>query len=403
MDDWELLDLAGDPTPGSPDVVRAAADRLSAQKVVLDDCVTRLRALDARREQLQLAGDFAAPFEQGLATLVHRVSPISLAYQAASDALAIFATELEQAQRLSRTALVDGVAADFDYRRLLQAFYSLVPVVVPAGGTWRGLTESTAIEFSAGLDPMTQQEAASIGYQASQCEVDRQAARAQAIRAAEFYEAAANRCARALENAATQSGSDETMAADAGRLGGDSAVGVANAAQQIGAAVADLANVAAMAGEEGQAATWRTGQVDYEDSHGGARLVRAARVQDRSTKSNYGSIRWRDSNGREHAYVATSSAGQHTEQALIAWLRSEAARTLGVPESAVDLGALSDVELYSQREPCDTKPYKCQILLQNVLPNAKVSWSFPWNPPSVRPDSNVQRDAALAELKNLFS
>jgi hypothetical protein len=59
---------------------------------------------------------------------------------------------------------------------------------------------------------------------------------------------------------------------------------------------------------------------------------------------------------------------------------------------------MREVRIFVEYSPCDTPPRWCQQDLADNLPNAEVSYSWPWNPRDVRADSRTAFTAAIATL-----
>ncbi|MFG1836824.1 hypothetical protein ACGFH8_00160 [Micromonospora sp. NPDC049175] len=198
MEQWQVLDIYdGDPTPGEPASIRAMAADSRRAVGEADEHGTRLRAIAAASGALALRGDFAATVEQELALLPAEAKALADAHLACTRALSSFADELERVQRQSRSALQRGMAADSQYRSLLDQFCALTRRSPRGSGIWRGLTESDA---SGEREPVYSM-ASSVGRSARLCEAERQEARAAALQAKGLYQEAAGRCATAIRAA----------------------------------------------------------------------------------------------------------------------------------------------------------------------------------------------------------
>ncbi|WP_203787542.1 polymorphic toxin-type HINT domain-containing protein [Longispora fulva] len=112
-----------------------------------------------------------------------------------------------------------------------------------------------------------------------------------------------------------------------------------------------------------------TGQVEY-GSTDLSQAVQKARVADANKGNNYGAARLEDGT----IIVGRSSKGVHAEQDLI---KKANGRKI--------------IDLYTEREPCANK---CAGLTQDM----NVTWSGPWNPPSVRPSTNAYLRNKIDEL-----
>jgi hypothetical protein len=130
-----------------------------------------------------------------------------------------------------------------------------------------------------------------------------------------------------------------------------------------------------------------------------SQLVQQQRKLDRNDKNNYASASWVDANGQTHTAVAKSvGKNNHAEKELLDEIRNKVARQQGIPPADVDLTSLNNLQVYSEYEPCTTKPNFCGQMLSREVPQAKVSYTWPWDPPSVRPQSRADFIAAMKAL-----
>ena len=202
-ENWWVLDLAGDPTPGSPAEIRAMAERLNRHAQLIDRQAATLRGVVAQRAALQLSGDYAARLDTHLPRLPGEAARLSAAYASCARALTTYAIEVDQARTASRQALQRGAQADEAYQGLLRRFSQLVPMTFSGSGLWRGLNGNSAASLSnaAGLRAERWTYAVQVGNNAGRCESERQFACQQARTAARYYEEASRRCAAAIRAA----------------------------------------------------------------------------------------------------------------------------------------------------------------------------------------------------------
>ncbi|MEV5769452.1 hypothetical protein AB0L34_33565, partial [Micromonospora sp. NPDC052213] len=202
MENWLVVDQRTDPTPGSPEQVRALADRLRQQADQSRKAGQRLRGVAVDRARLRLWGDYADVLDVMLAELPDDAATLTTAYDACAAALSGYAQELDQVQTASRLALRQGTQAHERYQALLQRFCQVVPVSFQGGGLWRGLDAASAAHLSQGLREPERQWAVALGREAGMCEFERQTACRAVAEAAHRHQDAANRCAQAVLAAA---------------------------------------------------------------------------------------------------------------------------------------------------------------------------------------------------------
>ncbi|MFJ2085542.1 hypothetical protein ACIOBK_23670 [Micromonospora chokoriensis] len=202
MREWQVLDIYdGDPTPGEPASIHAMAAELQRRGGEAAGHSTRLGSIAANSGALALRGDFAATIDRELALLPGEAKTLADAYLACARALSAFANELTRVQAQSRNALQRGLAADNQYRSLLDQFCALTRRRTYGSGTWRGLNES----YAAGEREPVHTMVSVIGRSARLCEAERQQARASALQAKGLYEEASGRCATAIRAATSTS------------------------------------------------------------------------------------------------------------------------------------------------------------------------------------------------------
>ncbi|MCW3815106.1 hypothetical protein ONA91_11635 [Micromonospora sp. DR5-3] len=194
-ENWAVLDLTEDPTPGSPEQVRALAGQFRQRAEQAQRHTQRLHGVATERAGLRLWGDYAEILDGKLGTLPRYADHLGAAYHACAGAMTTYAQELDQARAASRAALRQGSQADERYRQLLATFASVVPLRFTGTGLWRGLDAATAAQLSAQHGPSIQQWAVAVGRNAGMCESERKLARGGAEQAGYFHRDAAARCA----------------------------------------------------------------------------------------------------------------------------------------------------------------------------------------------------------------
>jgi uncharacterized protein YukE len=204
--DWEVVGYGGNPVPGDPDAVTVLLHQFLNQAGQAQERATRLSSVHASNVG-RMQGDYAASFENILASLPAHSAGLGQTYQSCAEALNLFATDLETIQSQAGEGLQRGTEADAAYRAALNEFSSVVPLEFSGTGVWRGLNEATATELAAPMaeeteNPEIQAWAAEIGQYAGSAEDDRQAAISVINDMVTQYQEAASRCSRALQNAA---------------------------------------------------------------------------------------------------------------------------------------------------------------------------------------------------------
>ncbi|MFD0468403.1 putative T7SS-secreted protein [Nonomuraea thailandensis] len=137
---WETLGLAGDPTPGNPDEVRALAGRLLEQAKLAEDNTAKLNNVSSNSSALRMRGDYAGPYAEALAGLPTELAKLGRAYRGAGAALNTYADSLRQAKSQAGTALAQGRSADQQYQGALRE----VRAHLPATSTTSTLAETEA-------------------------------------------------------------------------------------------------------------------------------------------------------------------------------------------------------------------------------------------------------------------
>ncbi|MEV6347641.1 hypothetical protein [Actinoplanes sp. NPDC051851] len=136
-----------------------------------------------------------------------------------------------------------------------------------------------------------------------------------------------------------------------------------------------------------------------------SRLAQQARLNDRAAgvagngrKNTYGGTTFKDRYGNTHEVDGKSNADHHAENDMMKKMREKIAaernarRAPGEPEirqEDVDLRTeASDVKMYVEYSPCPTGN-RCQDLIDEFTPGADVSYSWGWQPESVRDAAKV--------------
>jgi A nuclease of the HNH/ENDO VII superfamily with conserved WHH len=109
--DWDVLDLAEDPTPGSPGGVRSMARRLGSVGDDAADCERGMRSLAGDQAVLSWVGLAGDVFRGAIDEFPDQLHKLADSYDKAESALSSWATDLESAQAQADRALVKGRAA----------------------------------------------------------------------------------------------------------------------------------------------------------------------------------------------------------------------------------------------------------------------------------------------------
>jgi uncharacterized protein YukE len=219
--DWEVVDYPGNPVPGDPDAVTVLVHQFFDQAGQASDRGSQLSSVHSSNSG-RMQGDYAASFEEILASLPEHSNALGDTYQSCGEALSRFATELDSIQSQAAEVLQQGMEADAVYRSVLTDFSSYVSVPVDPGGTWRGLNQESARELAMPLaeqyaaeaeaqteNPAAYQEefdnvmnwAGEVGGAAGAAENDRLAAVSDIKDLVTEYQDSISRCSQALQNA----------------------------------------------------------------------------------------------------------------------------------------------------------------------------------------------------------
>lgn len=129
-----------------------------------------------------------------------------------------------------------------------------------------------------------------------------------------------------------------------------------------------------------------------------SRLAQARRLQDGSKKNLYGAVRWKDSNGVSYQATAHSDRSGHAEEGLLDEIRAQVAQRYNIRPDEVDFTQITDAKIFVEYSPCNTWPAVCQELIARLLPDAEVTYGWPWSPRAVRDQSRAALSAAVAKL-----
>jgi hypothetical protein len=135
--DWSALDLTADPVRGEPGEVRALANASQQEAQRWEQQVQALRTIADEGSAMQMEGDFAPKFRQAVQAHPNDATPLARGRADASQALAAYAGQLEQAKRESQMALGQGTQAKRTYETAKRAYEQAVaqmnamPKVVP--------------------------------------------------------------------------------------------------------------------------------------------------------------------------------------------------------------------------------------------------------------------------------
>lgn len=128
-----------------------------------------------------------------------------------------------------------------------------------------------------------------------------------------------------------------------------------------------------------------------------SRLAQTERLNDNNRSNVYGGATF-DYNGKSHSVAGRSSSDVHAEGDMLNRMRQKIAEQEGISPQDVDLKQVTNAKVYVEFSPCDTRPRNCQRLLDDNLPGAEVSYSWPWNPRSVRDASRAAQKDAVGKL-----
>jgi RHS repeat-associated protein len=209
VNDWSVLNLDGDPTPGDPDAVATMASRLRTQADLAGRNTDRLRSIaTAGGGDLRMEGDYAPLFTGALEDLPGELSKLARAYQGCGDALATYASSLTEVKTRSGSALRQGIDADTEYQAALRQVQALLPpgrdaLLVPrAELSDASITLATASwTDEAGIAQV--RAAAARGQVAA---ADRDRARTLAVQAGQLHDDAAHTCAGAIRRSLSSAG-----------------------------------------------------------------------------------------------------------------------------------------------------------------------------------------------------
>jgi Tuberculosis necrotizing toxin len=109
--DWHVLDLPGDPTPGSPVGVQGLARRLGGVGADAADAARAVRSLAGDQAVLSWVGLAGDVFRGAIDDFPDQLGKLADSYQQASSALTVWASDLDGAQAQADRALVQGRAA----------------------------------------------------------------------------------------------------------------------------------------------------------------------------------------------------------------------------------------------------------------------------------------------------
>jgi hypothetical protein len=129
-----------------------------------------------------------------------------------------------------------------------------------------------------------------------------------------------------------------------------------------------------------------------------SRLVQAARLQHVNKRNVYGAVTWKDGAGNRYESIQRSDRAGHAEQYVLDDMRQQVAARQGKRPEEVDLTQMTDVTMFIEFSPCDTPPRWCQQELADNLPQAEVSYSWPWSPRDARAQSRVEFATAVETL-----
>jgi RHS repeat-associated protein len=209
MNDWSVLGIDGDPTPGDPDAMRAMAGRLRTQADLADRNTDRLRAIaGSGGGDLRMEGDYAPLFTGALEELPGELSKLARAYRGCGDALATYASSLADVRTRSGSALRVGIDADTQYQAALRQVQALLPpdrevrLVPDAELSDASITLATA----SWTDEAGIAQVRAVAGRGQVAAADRDRARALALQAGQLHDDAAHTCAGAIRRSLSSAG-----------------------------------------------------------------------------------------------------------------------------------------------------------------------------------------------------
>ncbi|MGH3548341.1 MAG: DUF6531 domain-containing protein [Pseudonocardiaceae bacterium] len=207
MNQWQVLDLDGDPTPGDPAQTHALATQLQQEAGLAEHNTGQLRSVAANGGDLHMEGDYAPKFQDVLGGLPDELAKLGKAYRGCGNAVSAFATSLDQAKSQASTALRQGQDADGRYQGALREIRALVPPN-QADSLSAGLGPNNSLLEAAiaNLDEGTKAQARSAAGRAQTAEQDRQSARRLANDAAKLRGDAESTCVKGINDALNDSG-----------------------------------------------------------------------------------------------------------------------------------------------------------------------------------------------------
>ncbi|MGH3840212.1 MAG: RHS repeat-associated core domain-containing protein [Pseudonocardiaceae bacterium] len=207
MNQWQVLDLDGDPVPGDPAQTHSLATQLQHEAELAEHNTDRLRSVAANGGDLHMEGDYAPKFQDVLGGLPDELAKLGKAHRGCGDAVSAFATSLDQAKSQASTALRQGQDADGRYQGALREIRGLVPPD-RADSLSAGLGPNNSLLEAAiaSLDEGTKAQARAAAGRAQTAEQDRQNARRLANDAAKLRGDAETKCVNGINDALNDSG-----------------------------------------------------------------------------------------------------------------------------------------------------------------------------------------------------
>lgn len=202
MADWGILGLGGDPAPGDPPAVGAAAQRWAADAEAAARSVARLRGASGAADGIGMVGDYAPVFREALSGLPGELSAVERSYRRCGQALATYAGSLDHAQSLAHTALRRGADAQCTYDGELHRIRTVLPPTHALDLTPRGLAAPAVEAATLGLDEGLRGQIRAAAGRARQAAAEKDAARRLALQAAAVRGDAETRAVRDLDDAA---------------------------------------------------------------------------------------------------------------------------------------------------------------------------------------------------------
>ncbi|MGH3806756.1 MAG: DUF6531 domain-containing protein [Pseudonocardiaceae bacterium] len=207
MNQWQVLDLDADPTPGDPQRTRDLSTQLLHEAELAEHNTSRLRRVASNGGDLHMEGDYAHTFRDVLGELPGELAKLGKAYRGCGKALSGFASSLEHAKTQAATALRHGQDAHDRYQGALREIRALAPPDRAAGLSSGLRSPGFLLEAAiADLDESTKTQVRMVARRAHTAEQDKDRAQRLAADAARLRGDAETTCVRKINDALDDSG-----------------------------------------------------------------------------------------------------------------------------------------------------------------------------------------------------